>query len=467
MAQKHIHIVNNQVMPATGGGGVNIDPALRDIVAGVEQLVAPDICIAVPKATGNPTVVTTTPLAVGAINFDVAGAGCNADIMCLRLPSMQRLLAAGSPTDTSVLQVVFFTVANGVNLGKGSTWADNADLTRTYTVQVAKVAGDGATTVVATRNFGGTAEPAPGTAVVAGQLNFLTGTGDATVAFSGRTYEKSAMVYGTTAITAAGVAFDPQLARLANYAPPPAFTTALAIPDICIPVPTVIQGAVTRQTFVSTVLATGAISCATGNIADNGAHATMFLRAHTLWRVIAALYGQSNDRRRYFTILNTASASVGAVYADNANPTATYTVQIAKVSGDGSLLLTAVRNLDGGLADAPTQNGQLNLVSGTGDATIAWASGDASVVQPMFEKYVDIRQNVAVAAGGTKFGFNLIENGAPVMPSIVIPIPKAINLVPFVSTDLTGAPGFVTVDINAPGGNCDIIALRLPSAWRP
>jgi hypothetical protein len=336
---------------------LTFDPLLRDIVAGVEVAVAPDIIIPIPKAAAAPAAVTTA-MAVGNQTVVHAAAGpINFDILTIRWHTIQRVLALANQQKYAEL-LLATPIANG-----------------------------------------------------------------------------------------AGTAIDPLL-RLLNV---------LQIPDICVPIPKTVPGAVTRQSFVGTVLATGPITIQTNEGAPVN-HDVLFLENHTLARVIASLVGNSVDTRRFFTIIDNVSAARGAVYVDNAVQTRRFVINVAKVALDGSLVLSATQTAGTAVT---AQAGQLNLLTGTGSATIAWTA-------LQFEKYVDIQQNVAVPnAAGLVFDPGLRENGVAVRPDIVIPIPKAINIVPFVPTDLTTAPGTVNVQHNGGGPiNHDILSIRIFSVFR-
>lgn len=234
----------------------------------------------------------------------------------------------------------------------------------------------------------------------------------------------------------------------------------LQIPDIAIPVPKAAPTLATTQSYLATVLAAGALTFQHSEAGPIN-HDILALKWHTIQDLQVAVFGALQDHRRYFTILDVGpDASVGAIYEDDDDPTRQFRVTVAKVSGDGSTLLTTIQIAG---ATAPTVGGadNLSLVSGTGDANIAYTG-------VRFEKYVHVQQNTAIANGaGTAIDFGLVENGVPVMPDIVIPVPKAINTVPYVPTDLTGAVGPVTIQHN--GGapvNHDILALRAHSIFR-
>jgi len=247
----------------------------------------------------------------------------------------------------------------------------------------------------------------------------------------------------------AGTAINPLL-TLAGVA---------AVPSIVIPVPKTVPTLATDQSFVATVLAAGAITIQHAEAAPVN-HDILFVTWHTIQLLTQALFGDGQDERRYFTILDGAAASKGAVYEDDDDPTRQFRVDIAKVALDGSLLLTTTQIAG---TTAPTTGGadNLSLVSGTGDANIAYTG-------VRFEKLMHLLQNTAVPNGaGLTFDPGLVENGTPVMPDIVIPVPKVTGIVPFVATDLTGPVGTVNVSHNggAPA-NCDILAIRAHSIFR-
>lgn len=357
MATKLYDLRRNTAVP--NGAGLTFDPVLRAMVAGVETLVAPDICIPVPKAIAASAGVTTA-LAVGnvtVVHNNVAPV--TFDILTLRWHSIQRSLTAVANKYADIQQSV--AIANG-----------------------------------------------------------------------------------------AGTAINPLLT----------LGGVLQIPSIVVPVPKTVPTLATDQSFVATVLAAGAITIQHAEGAPVN-HDVLLIALHTIQAVQAALFGDGQDERRYFTILNAGpDASKGAIYSDDDDPTRTFRVDIAKVTGDGSTLLTTTQ-ISG--TTAPTVGGadSLTLVSGTGDAAIAYTG-------VRFEKLIDVRQNTAVANGaGLTFDPGLVENGVPVMPDIVIPIPKATGVVPFVATDLAGAVGSVTVAHNsgAPVAH-DILSLRAHSIFR-
>lgn len=341
------------------GAGLTFDPLLMlPNSVGVDQPVAPHICIPIPKAAAASAGVTT-PMAVGNVTVvHNAGAPVVFDILTMRLHTIQGVTGVASENYSTVL---------------------------------------------------------PAQSVAAG----------------------------------AGTAVNPLLTQ----------GGVAQIPDICIPIPRTAPANATDQSFVPTVLATGNITFRTAEV---GAivHTILMLRWHAIQRVVSALFGPGQDRRRYFTIGNAINASAGAIYSDDDDPTRLFVVEITKVSGDGSLLLTTAQIAG---TTAPTTGGadSLTLVSGTGSAAIPYTG-------VRFEKYMDLRQNTAVANGaGLTFDPGLVENGVPVMPDIVIPIPKATGCVPFVATDLAGAVGTVTVAHNNVGPvACDILSIRAHSIFR-
>jgi len=231
------------------------------------------------------------------------------------------------------------------------------------------------------------------------------------------------------------------------------------VPHMCIPVPKAVPTLATTQSFVSTVLAAGAITIQHSEAGPIN-HDVLFLFWHTIQDLQNALFGGSQDHRRYFTILDAVDASAGAIYEDDDDTTRQFRVDITKVNGDGSLLLSTTQVAG---TTAPTVGGadNLSLVSGTGDANVVYTG-------VRFEKLIDLQQNVAVPNGaGLVYDPGLVENGVPVMPDIVIPIPKVITTVPYVATDLTGPVGNVTVQHNggAPAAH-DLLALRAHSIFR-
>lgn len=252
---------------------------------------------------------------------------------------------------------------------------------------------------------------------------------------------KQLYLAAATSIAAAGTSIDPLLKQ----------GGVLVAPDIAIPVPKVVPSVLTKRPFVATVMATGAIVVSSGEVGAVNNDVAM-IRMHTIQRLLAQVFGGNQDRNRYFTVLDTADAAAGSIFVDAADTTRRYEVMRTKVSADGSLQLKCRQTA--GTASGAT--GNLNLYEGTGDAVIAWTA-------LLFEKYADLQSNVAVANGaGLTFNPGLVVNGVAVMPDIVIPVPKAVDIVPFVPTDLAGAVGSVNVQINggAPA-NCDILSLKV------
>ncbi len=347
-----------QGVAVANGAGLTFDPLLMEPVNGVDTLVAPDICIPVPKAIGAGGAVSTA-LAVGNVTVVQNAAGpINFDILTIRLHTMQRALAAAN---------LYSSISQAVAIADGG-----------------------------------------------------------------------------------GTAIDPALTR----------ASVLQVPNIAIPVPKAVPGAVTRQTFVPTSMATGAITFQHGEAAPVN-HDILMTILQDFQNVQNALFGGSQDHRRYFTIAdNGPDASIGAVYSDDDDATRRFRVLEAKVSADGSTLLTT-EQIAG--STVPTTGGadNLSLVSGTGDADIAYTG-------VRFEKYMDLQNDVSVVNGaGLTFDPGLVEDGVPVMPDIVIPVPKAADTVPFVATDLTGAVGTVTVAHNNAGAiDHDILSIRAHSIFR-
>ncbi len=257
---------------------------------------------------------------------------------------------------------------------------------------------------------------------------------------------KQASISLATSLAAAGTAIDPLLKQ----------GGVLVAPDIAICVPKVVP-TLNKMPYVPTVMATGNITCHSGEVVAVNNDVCM-IRMHTIQRLIAMVFGMSQVRTRYFTVLDTADAGLGSIFKDAADPTRIFEVTRAKVSGDGSLELRCIQTSG---TTGPAATGNLNLYEGTGDAVVAWTA-------VLYEKYADLQSNVAVANGaGLTFTPGLIVNGTKVMPDIVIPIPKAVDIVPYVPTDLTGAAGPVNVRINggAPA-NCDILSLKVVTGFR-
>jgi hypothetical protein len=450
-----------QNVSVANGAGLTFNPLLVDPATGAA--VAPDICIPVPKATGSNGAVTSA-MAVGNITV-VQGAGGPIvyDILTIRLASMLRLVSAFLVHPQTISR--FFVIANGGNAASvGAVYADAAILTNLYSVVAAKVAGDGATILWCERMPGGTTD----SAVATGTLNLISGTGNATIAWlsPGILFPKYANIQNAVSVPngGGGLTVHPGLSESSQYIAPPSFQSPCIIPDIVIPVEKALPAALTNRSFVSTVLAgepTGLV-VQTAEAAPVSCDILSFSPV-VIQRLIAAQLGLTNDRRRYFVIANATNASMGAVYSDNAIAANQYIVEKAKVSGDGSTLLTCIRIAPPTTgADSSSATGTLNLVSGTGDATIGWLTPGIK-----FEKYMDVRQNVAVPNGaGLTFDPQLVVNGVPVMPDIVIPIPKATATVPFVTTDLTGAVGTVNVQHqNGAPQNCDILSIKFLSLF--
>ena len=78
-----------------------------------------------------------------------------------------------------------------------------------------------------------------------------------------------------------------------------------------------------------------------------------------------------------FTIADATDATLDAVYEDAADTTRKFNVEVTKVNGDGTLTLT-VKQTEG--ITRPASTGTLNLVSGTGDASIAFTDTEANEV---------------------------------------------------------------------------------------
>lgn len=234
----------------------------------------------------------------------------------------------------------------------------------------------------------------------------------------------------------------------------------LVAPTIAIPVPKVVPTLATTQSWVPTAMAVGNI-----NVRSSEAGAinndVLMLVLQSFQDLQAAVIGASRDQRRYFVIADVGpDASVGAVYEDDDDTTRQFRVDRAKVSGDGRTLLWTTQIAG---ATSPTAGGldNLSLVRGTGDANIAYTD-------VYFEKYMEMRSNVVVpTAGGLPYNPRLCENGVLIMPDIVIPVPKAVNTVPYVPTNLAGAVGAVTVQHNNVGNIAhDILYLRAHSIFR-
>ena len=443
MATKLYDLRRNQAINP-GVGGLTFNPALTEEIAGVETLVPPDIVIPVPKAAAASAAVTSA-MAVGNMVIDHNNVGAiNFDVLTVRLHPIQRVQAAlfGASQDHRRYFVILNTVAASV----GAVYQDDDDPTRRFSVDIAKVNGDGSL-LLRTTQIAGTSAPTVGGA---DNLSLVSGTGSANIAYTGVRFEKYADIQNAVAIAnGAGTAISPLLA----------LNNALAAPQIVIPVPKVVPTLATTQSFVGTAMGAGNITIQHSEAGPIN-HDILSILWHTLQNLTAALFGASQDHRRYFTILNTVAASVGAVYEDDDDTTRQFRVDVAKVNGDGSLLLSTTQIAG---ATAPTVGGadNLSLVSGTGSANIAYTG-------VRFEKLVDIQNAVAVANGaGLTYDPGLVENGVPVMPDIVIPIPKAVNTVPYVPTNLAGAVGTVTVQHNGGGPvNHDILALRAHSIFR-
>jgi len=264
---------------------------------------------------------------------------------------------------------------------------------------------------------------------------------------------KYANIQLATAIAGAGAGTDinPLLTR----------SGVAVAPTIAIPVPKVVPTLATTQSWVQTAMATGNINVRSSEVGAVN-NDVLMLVLQSFQDLQAAVIGTNRDQRRYFVIADVGpDASVGAVYEDDDDTTRQFRVDRAKVSGDGSTLLWTTQIAG---ATSPTAGGldNLSLVRGTGDANIAYTD-------VYFEKYMEMRSNVAVpnGAGGLTYNPRLCENGVLIMPDIVIPVPKAVNTVPYVPTNLAGAVGNVVVEHN--GGapvNHDILYLRAHSIFR-
>jgi len=235
----------------------------------------------------------------------------------------------------------------------------------------------------------------------------------------------------------------------------------LVAPDICIMMQKVSQASAAVYCNVPTAMAVGAITLANSAAGGDIAQDVLMLRAQSIQRVTAALFGNGQVRTRIFTILDTADAGINSIYVDAADATRLYQVKRAKVSGDGSLSLLT-EQIGGATTSAAGAAGNLNLVSGTGDAVNAFTN-------TKWEKYMDILNATNIANTGLTINPGLVENGVEVMPDIVIPIPKAVQVagVAYVTTDLTGAVGPITMAQSFVGNvSHDILSLRIHSAFR-
>lgn len=434
-----------------GVGGLTFNPLLREVINGVETPVPPDIVIPVPKATGASAAVTSA-MAVGNLVIDHNEPGPAAtlfDVLSIRLHPIQRVAAAvfGASQD---LRRYFTILDAGPDATHGAIYQDDDDPTRQFRVEITKVSGDGST-LLRTTQIAGTSIPTIGGADT---LSLVSGTGDATIAYTGISFEKYSNIQNAQAIGPNGTGGTDIFPNLAA-------NNALVAPQIVIPIAKTVPTLATTQPFVVTAMGTGAINIRNSEAAGNVNHDILSILFHSLQNLTAALFGTVLDQRRYFTISNAGpDATHGAVYSDDDDPTRQFRVEITKVSNDGSTLLTTTQIAG---TTAPTVGGadNLSLVSGTGDADIAYTN-------VRFEKLVHVENARSVPnGGGFPFDPGLVENGVPVMPDIVIPIPKAINCVPYVPTDLTGAVGSVTVQHQAGAPvNCDILYLRACSIFR-
>jgi hypothetical protein len=265
---------------------------------------------------------------------------------------------------------------------------------------------------------------------------------------TGAVHKYCHLVGNTNIATAGGTNINPALLRAG----------VAQAPSIVIPTPKALSVLATTRTYVPTVMATGNINLRHAE-AGNIAHDILFIDIFTAQAIVAALYGVFNDRLRTFTILDVGpDATYGAVYTDAADITRQYRVMRTKVTGDGSTQLLAEQIAGTSVSSGA---GNLNLVTGTGDAVVAFTGC-------IFDKLVDLQLNTNVANGaGLVFDPGLQVNGVRVMPDIVIPVPKASPCVPYVPTDLTGAVGSVTIQHAAVAPvACDILSLRLFSVFR-
>jgi len=259
--------------------------------------------------------------------------------------------------------------------------------------------------------------------------------------------EKALYLSNAQSVAAAGTTLNPLLKQ----------GGVLVAPDICIAVPKTVPSTAAKTSFVPTAMATGGIVIWSGEAGaiDND---VCMIRMHSIQRLINQVFGMSQVRTRFFTVLDTADAGLGSTFKDAADTSRVFQCTREKISGDGSLQLRCVQTAG---ATGPGASGNLNLYEGTGDAVIAWTA-------VIFEKYADLRQAVAVPNGaGLTFNPGLVVNGVAVMPDIVIPIPKVAATVPYVPTDLAGAVGNVTVQHNdgAPQLH-DILSLKVVTGFR-
>ena len=354
----------NRNVVTAAGGTVTVNPALSEVINGVDTLSAPHIVFAVPKAAGAAFAVTT-PLAAGNIDLvrTAGGGAINADVLYWRLHPVLR----------------------------------GAGVAEQY------------------------AQSSPALAVAG------TGGGGPT-----------------------------------NYNPLLTANNVAQIPDLIIPQQKVVPAAATSPSLVSSVLAAGVMVLDNGEAAPVATDVLAF-RSQTIQRVLLAGFGNGQDKRRYFTIGNGVNAPAGSTYFDTDDATRIFQVTVAKVAGDGSLLLTTLQVAG---TTVPTIGGAdtLTRVSGAGDAAITYTG-------IRWEKYIHIAQNVNISNAGTTFTVNdvgLVEGGVPAMPDIVIPIPKVAVVQPFVPTDLAAGMANIVVQHQNVMGNAahDVVFLKVHSAFR-
>jgi len=233
---------------------------------------------------------------------------------------------------------------------------------------------------------------------------------------------------------------------------------AAVAPNINWAVPKAIPAAATGNPFSATVIGTGAFTLQHAEVAPvNMDVLSLGLQSIFSLGVGGAPTNATSQRNLYLTVNVNAAATIGAIYTDNADATRIFQVMVTKVTAVGTQL--NIQQIAGAASLGAT--GTLNLSSGTGDAAIAWTVRK-------FEKLLDVQSNVAVPNGaGLVFDPGLVVDGVPVMPDMVIVLPKATATVPFCATDLNGAVGNVTVQHNAGGPiSCDILCVRWHSIQR-
>ena len=341
--EKHVYL---SAATSIAAAGTALDPTLKE--GGV--LVAPDICIPVPKVV--PSAATKMPyvptvLATGNITVWSGEVGAiNNDICMLRMHTIQRLTAQVFGGNQARQR--YFTIANGISALTGDTYYNAADATQIFTVTRTKVSGDGVLTLQCLQTAGVAGPGASGT------LNVLLAAigSSATIGWTAVLYEKYADLKQNVSVdNVTGLVFDPGIVVHGVH----------VMPDIVIPIPK----AAATVPYVPTDLA-GAAGNVTVKINGAGPINCDILSL----KVVTGFRGFNS---RYFTIANGLSAAVGDIYVNAADATQLFQVTIAKVSGDGVLSLTCIQTAG---AAGPAGTGTLNAVTTAAgsSAAIAWTA---------------------------------------------------------------------------------------------